>query len=293
METFVKAVIQLEKITTAQAKKWLTLMRDHHMNRPRNQDKVLALWLEMEEGRWDPQLSIIRLAHNSKTGAEYPIDGQHRLEAIVEYDQPVQSLVQRGLDPASFMLMDQGWNRSPQQQLGLVLNVKPATAKVIVTAAKPMLLADGHNVKQMTVAAQASAIVASYPRLIELAKTYGREMTGVHNKTGVQASTVLRWLYRHAKQPPGTLTTALNRLRLHGERVDAFEPFDWARQRLTDEVERVRGTNANRKDTRDLPVQRQLAILDFALKCVQSDKRIVTQRGFDQECTTYLKSKKL
>lgn len=284
-----------ETIPVALAEKWLKLMREHHMNRPKNQDKVLALWLDIEEGRWNPQLSIIKLAFNPTSGEVYPIDGQHRLEAIVSYGKPVRSLVQRGLDPSSFMLMDQGWNRSPQQQLRLVLGneVTAAVAKVIVTAGKPMIEAVGLEVKQMNVNAQAQYIVQHFPRLIEQAKLYGTEMTGIHRKTGVQPSTMLTWIYGKQKTSPDAMLTILSRLALKGEIVEWAAPFDFARETLRAEVEKQKASNANNKATRIDPVRRQLAILDFAVRCVIRKNRILTQRGFDQESTVYLKEKKL
>jgi hypothetical protein len=285
--------IKLEKITPAQAARWLQLMVDHHVNRDRNPDKVLALWLEMDEGRWNPQLSIIRLATNKATGQEYPIDGQHRLAAIVEFDHPVQSLVQRGLSPESFTLMDQGWNRSAQQQLGLVLGVPASTAKVIITAARPLLAKAKHNVKQMTVNAQAQLIVTNHAKLIELAKAHGANFNALRAKAGLQGSTMLQWLYANPKLDPDLRQNIVLRLGSKGQRIESLEPFDFAREMLLDEAIAAMKDARNNVQTRVEPVRRQLAILDFALACCTTSNRILTARGFKQECTAYLKKRKL
>jgi hypothetical protein len=289
----VEKTINVEKITPALAAHWLQLMTDHHVNRDRNADKVLALWLEMDEGRWNPQLSIVKLAYNKSTGQEYPIDGQHRLAAIVEFDKPVRSLVQRGLSPEDFTLMDQGWNRSAQQQLGLVLGVPASTAKVIITAARPMLVKAKHNVKQMTVNAQAQIIAKDYPKLVELAKAHGSDFNALRLKAGLQGSTMLRWLYSQPKVQPTMRQSIVERLGNKGQRNEYLEAFDFAREMLRDEAAGMLRDARNNTESRVEPVKRQLGILDFALECCTTANRIVTVKGFKQECTAYLKKRKL
>lgn len=104
-----------ERITPQQARKWLIAMAEHLVNRSLRPSIVKSYAGQIRAGQWHESGETIKLAQ--KAGIEFPIDGQHRLQAIVQADMPVTMLVVRGLDASAFKYLDQGIPRRLQDYL--------------------------------------------------------------------------------------------------------------------------------------------------------------------------------
>lgn len=94
----------IEVITPAKAAEYL---KHNKHNRPVNQKQVEFLAKQMQQGKWKLNGEGISFLANGELG-----DGQHRLEAIIMADVPVQIVVTRGADDDSFPTYDSGRNRS-------------------------------------------------------------------------------------------------------------------------------------------------------------------------------------
>lgn len=92
------------KVTPALASKWLAL---NTHNRGVRDHKVEAYARDMRAGAWTENGDSIRFDVNGTL-----LDGQHRLEAIVEADMPVTMMVVTGLPPQAQETMDNGIRRS-------------------------------------------------------------------------------------------------------------------------------------------------------------------------------------
>ncbi len=99
-----KVTTTTETITPALAEQWLEKNKD---NRPLRDHHVRLLAKEMREGRWRLNGEAIVFDENGDL-----LDGQHRLWAAFDHQQTFQSVVVRGVDPASFDTIDSGMKRS-------------------------------------------------------------------------------------------------------------------------------------------------------------------------------------
>lgn len=101
----------VETVTPEQAAEWLE--DNYDKNRPLRHSWVEQLASRMRAGNW-------KLTHQGIAfdGSGKLIDGQHRLWAIVEYGQPVQMQVSRGVDRDSFGVLDQHRVRSVSDLAG-------------------------------------------------------------------------------------------------------------------------------------------------------------------------------
>ncbi len=106
---------QVEKITPAIAKAWVTDPAVNTGNRTLRPDHVKFLAKEITEDRWE-------VTHNgvafSKSGRL--LDGQHRLHAIILANKAVDMFVARGLDENAFKVMDCGLKRANHDRIHLV-----------------------------------------------------------------------------------------------------------------------------------------------------------------------------
>lgn len=82
------------------------MKRNHPRNRPLTKSRVLGFAEEMKAGRW-------RKTHQGVAfdRAGQLIDGQHRLQAVVESGVSVWLMVVRGIEDAAFDVMDTGQGR--------------------------------------------------------------------------------------------------------------------------------------------------------------------------------------
>jgi len=76
-------------------------------NRTLNKNHVINLTRQIEQGLWIFDGNPIRFSENGNL-----LDGQHRLEACVKANIPIQTLVVRGLPEESFQNIDTGKGRS-------------------------------------------------------------------------------------------------------------------------------------------------------------------------------------
>lgn len=78
------------------------LMKGNRMNRPLRRHHVKKLALAMNDGRWRVAQPILL------NGDGTLLDGQHRLQAVIESGATIEMLVVRGVSTDSFDVIDQG-----------------------------------------------------------------------------------------------------------------------------------------------------------------------------------------
>lgn len=103
--------VTVELVTPALAGLWL---ETNGLNRPLSMTAVQRYAVEMREGRWLLDGASIRFAHDGRL-----LDGQHRLRACIVADTAFTTVVMRGLDPASFTVMDDGRKRTAADVLAI------------------------------------------------------------------------------------------------------------------------------------------------------------------------------
>lgn len=101
--------VEIEVITPSVAKKMLEGNTD---NRKLRRQRVTQYADAIKRGMWEIQNDAITI---SKTGKL--LNGQHRLTAIVEADQPCQCLVLRGVDDSAYAAIDSGLSRTVNDSL--------------------------------------------------------------------------------------------------------------------------------------------------------------------------------
>ena len=95
-------------VTPEMAEKWLS--RNIENNRKINDDRVNAYAREMKDGKWLVTGQAIQFDENGVL-----IDGQHRLQAVIKAQTPVQMLVTTGLSPTAVNVIDTMQARSVNQ----------------------------------------------------------------------------------------------------------------------------------------------------------------------------------
>lgn len=96
--------MQVVLITPELARKWLGR---NSGNRPLKLGHVARLATAIRNGKWKLTGDAVRFSDTGKL-----IDGQHRLQAIVEAEMPVQCVVMNGLNDDIFDVIDSGSPRS-------------------------------------------------------------------------------------------------------------------------------------------------------------------------------------
>lgn len=102
-----------EVITITPAKAKQMLQKNKGNFRPMNMPRVKLMARDMLSGNWRQTGESIKFGKNGQL-----LDGQHRLQAIVESGVSLKMLVIRGLDPDAALSMDTGKTRSVAQWLG-------------------------------------------------------------------------------------------------------------------------------------------------------------------------------
>ena len=95
-------------VTPDMAEKWLSRNIEH--NRKINDERVNAYAREMKDGKWLVTGQAIQFDENGVL-----IDGQHRLQAVIKAQTPVQMLVTKGLSPMAINVIDTMQARSVNQ----------------------------------------------------------------------------------------------------------------------------------------------------------------------------------
>lgn len=124
---------KLQTITPKMAATWLDKRNDGNRNIRRH--RVAALSRAIAGGRWVPTHQGIAFDEKGNL-----IDGQHRLSAIVEANQPVELMVTRGLTRESMTVIDRGAVRDPADTLRILRGTEHAKRKV--PAARIVMMAD-------------------------------------------------------------------------------------------------------------------------------------------------------
>lgn len=114
----VRVEASIERITPAKAGR---MLEQNRRNRKLTRKAVLALAEAIRRGEWQINGEAIKFADDGRL-----LDGQHRLNAIVEAGTPVDTLVVRGLNSDVFKTIDTGRVRKSNDVLS-VRGVKYAT----------------------------------------------------------------------------------------------------------------------------------------------------------------------
>lgn len=100
----------VEEVTPELAAEWLELAADK--NRRLSKVTMTSYAMQMKEGEWVLTHQGIAFDHLGRLH-----DGQHRLWAVIESGRPIKMLVARGVDPATFAVLDTGKKRGPADAL--------------------------------------------------------------------------------------------------------------------------------------------------------------------------------
>lgn len=90
------------------------LLERNKVNRPLRTSVVRSYAKDMAAGRWNLNGEPIIIDWFGNL-----LSGQHRCWAIIEADRPIQTMVTRGVDPASFGTIDSGLKRTAGDVLGM------------------------------------------------------------------------------------------------------------------------------------------------------------------------------
>lgn len=99
-------------VTPDMAQRWLNTHNTH--NRPLLAFRVEQYARDMADGRWSFNGEPIQFDHDGVL-----LNGQHRLQAVIDSGLPQTFIVVRGLPPESQITMDQGTRRNPSDQLAI------------------------------------------------------------------------------------------------------------------------------------------------------------------------------
>lgn len=120
-------IMQLTTITPEDAARWL---RCNHLNRPVRRRHVEFLAREISDGHWQINGQAIVISENEEV-----LDGQHRLQAIIEAGVPIQTIVIYGIAKAAFKTIDTGAVRTGSDALALWFpGSKPNITKAVGAA---------------------------------------------------------------------------------------------------------------------------------------------------------------
>lgn len=119
----------IQTVTPADAKKWLA---NNDGNRHISEQTVKGYVMAMRRGEWILTGDPIKFSPEGRL-----LDGQHRLQAVIEYDKPVQFHIAENVPDEAFTVIDTGKNRTA----GDVVSTKGYKyATVLAAAAKGILL---------------------------------------------------------------------------------------------------------------------------------------------------------
>jgi hypothetical protein len=143
-------------VTPAMALEWLAY---NTKNRPVRKGTVVDYAARMSRGEWHMNGEPIKFA---KSGVL--LDGQHRLEAILESEQTVDMMVVEGLDESAFETIDTGLKRTTSDYLAVE---GEANCAVLASALRylAVLQAGGSDFKMKLSNAQASNLLAAHPNI--------------------------------------------------------------------------------------------------------------------------------
>ncbi|WP_234440540.1 hypothetical protein [Streptomyces rimosus] len=103
---------KIETVTPERAQKWLS--ENNRGNRQLSTGHVASLARALERNEWRVHHQGIAFTTEGRL-----LDGQHRLAAIVQARKSAEIMVARGVDPATFSVMDTGKRRTARDLLHL------------------------------------------------------------------------------------------------------------------------------------------------------------------------------
>lgn len=243
-------------ITPHMARTWLRVNKG---NRALRRTAVDAYARDMRAGNWLPTHQGIAFSAENQL-----LDGQHRLEAIVQADVTVRMLVTRGLqtNPKGAIIttmdaVDRGALRSVADQLKIQHGIRNGTNTAAAAVAITKICLPHKNIKRLTVA-----------QVLGVIGVYGREIEGcVANRSelmGLRSSAVLGAIAFARKVHPKEADEFQERLKT-GAGLGARSPILHLRNHLLSGAAKgaIRGSN----DERNLVADRTLtALLAFVQK---------------------------
>lgn len=128
-----KLTYELVEVTPVLAEKWLGQNHGNRQIRPR---KVEAYARDMRNGRWATSGDSIKFDWGGRL-----IDGQHRLEAVIDSGATIKVLVVRGLDPRVQDVLDVNAKRSNADALrfnGITANATDIAALAKIANARAL-----------------------------------------------------------------------------------------------------------------------------------------------------------
>lgn len=92
---------QRPEVVTVTPDMAMSLLEGNKLNRPLNQQHVLRLANQIETGKWKFNGDTIKIADNANV-----LDGQHRLWAVIEAKQAIETCIVKGIAPDAFSTID-------------------------------------------------------------------------------------------------------------------------------------------------------------------------------------------
>lgn len=119
---------EVRKINKTTAEK---MLKKNYSNRKLTRSNVLFLSKQMKEGKWLFDGQPIRFDEFGRL-----LDGQHRLNAVIDSDTTQEFLIVSGVPSEAFVVMDTGKNRSGGDALSILgisyANYISATARLVI-----------------------------------------------------------------------------------------------------------------------------------------------------------------
>ncbi len=126
------ATVTIETVEPKKAQHYLATLLDSQRNL--REGHVLRLATEIESGNWHLTSDALLLV-KKKDGVWYLANGQHRLQAAILADKPVQFLVLRTEDEEVYKVLDAGLSRTTGdalQQMGISAGKEVAAVALMV-----------------------------------------------------------------------------------------------------------------------------------------------------------------
>lgn len=155
-----EVLAEVVEISPSMAAQWL---KANKLNRPLNKGHVHFLAGEMDRGHWQLNGQAVVISAD-----ESVLDGQHRLEAIIESGKTIRTLVVYGITSEAFKTMDTGRNRTASDALSLHYPKAPrAIAQATGTAARWSITLYARTMQRKTRISNTEVLahVALYPDL--------------------------------------------------------------------------------------------------------------------------------
>lgn len=212
--------VTTETITPRTAAHWLSM---NGPNRGIDRKTVARYARLMSAGLWVLDGMTIKFDWNGML-----LDGQHRLAAVVRSGVTVQSVVVRGLDPASFRSMDRGRLRSVCQTLrmdGVRNGAALAAAALVLHHDEEGALGGSWSLRLEP--SEVAAIIEAHPGLSEAVSSVKTGCDRLHCKIGPIA-----WCYYRFNDIDKMLAKAFFESLFTGESLRRGDPVFLLRERL-------------------------------------------------------------